>query len=169
MMNRDHTQEALDEYYTTGIDPTGDEIADDLDGQEQAFYDEETGIETEIAPAKGALMAGLERLEQYVDQKIAEIDANEPDIARIREFIDTHEWHFAKTMPEIPHWYCLRKDKGDIEEFTWFAKTIREHSIEGQFHGRTYYYFYLDGYKYWWMDPTPEECDLINRDKVNED
>ena len=40
-MNRDHTQEALDEYYTTGIDPTGGEIADDLDEQEVAFYEEE--------------------------------------------------------------------------------------------------------------------------------
>ena len=88
------------------------------------------------------------------------------DLARIREFIATHEWHFAKTMPEIPHWYCLRKDKGDIEEFTWFARTIREHSVPGQFYGKAYHYFYLDGYKYWRMDPTAEECDLINRDKI---
>lgn len=91
------------------------------------------------------------------------------DLTRIREFIATHEWHFAKTMPQIPHWYCLRKDKGDIEEFTWFARAIREHSVPGQFYGKTYYYFYLDGYKYWWMDPTPEECDLINRDKILEE
>ena len=50
-MSRDHTQEALDEYYTTGIDPTGGEIGpdydaktekyvDDLDETEQAFYAE---------------------------------------------------------------------------------------------------------------------------------
>ena len=55
------------------------------------------------------------------------------DLTRIREFIGTHEWHFAKTMPQIPHWYCLRKDKGDIEEFTWFARAIQEHSVPGQF------------------------------------
>ena len=169
-MNRDHTQKALDEYYATGIDPTGGDISDDLDEQEQAIYDKETGIdETGLDPVQGTLMAGLERLEQLVNRKIAEIDANEQDLTRIREFIATHEWHFAKTMPQIPHWYCLRKDKGDIEEFTWFAKTIREHSVPGQFYGKTYYYFYLDGYKYWWMDPTPEECDLINRDKILEE
>ena len=51
-MNRDHTQEALDEYYTTGVDPTGGEIAtdfdpesgeylDDLDEEEVSFYEEE--------------------------------------------------------------------------------------------------------------------------------
>lgn len=30
-MGRDHTQEALDEYYTTGIDPTGGDIGPDFD------------------------------------------------------------------------------------------------------------------------------------------
>lgn len=91
---------------------------------------------------------------------------SETDLTRVRNFIDTHEWHFAKTMPQIPHWYCLLKDKGDVEEFRWFADYIREHSVPGQFYGKTYYYYYLDGYKYWWMDATVEECDLINRDKV---
>lgn len=88
------------------------------------------------------------------------------DLGRVREFINTHEWHFAKTMPQIPHWYCLLKDKNDIEEFHWFASYIRKHSKPGQFYGRTYYYYYLENYKYWWMDDTVEECDLINRDKV---
>lgn len=69
-------------------------------------------------------------------------------------------------MPEIPHWYCLRKDKDDVEEFLWFARYIKEHSTPGQFYGKTYYYYYLDGYKYWSMDERPEDCDLINRDKV---
>ena len=58
------------------------------------------------------------------------------------------------------------QDKEDVEEFLWFARYIREHSVPGQFYGKTYHYFYLDGYKYWWMDATPEECDLINRDRA---
>ena len=89
------------------------------------------------------------------------------DLERVRLFIDTHVWHFAKTMPQIPHWYCLLKDKNDVEEFHWFAAHIREFSKPGHFYGRTYYYYYLDDYKYWWMDATIEECDLINRDKIN--
>ena len=89
------------------------------------------------------------------------------DFERARKFIAAHSWHFAKTMPEIPHWYCLLKDKGDVDEFRWFAAYIREHSVPGQFYGKTYYYYYLDGYKYWWMDATVEECDLINRDIVD--
>ena len=64
-MGRNHTQEALDEYYSTGIDPTGGEIApDELDDTEQAFYAEQSEFN-----------AGIERLERIVDQKIAEVDA----------------------------------------------------------------------------------------------
>lgn len=64
-MSRDHTQEALDEYYSTGIDPTGGEIGpDELDETEQAFYAEQSEFD-----------AGIERLERLVDQKIAEVDA----------------------------------------------------------------------------------------------
>lgn len=64
-MSRDHTQEALDEYYSTGIDPTGGDIdPDELDETEQAFYAEQSEFD-----------AGIERLERIVDQKIAEVDA----------------------------------------------------------------------------------------------
>lgn len=64
-MSRNHTQEALDEYYSTGVDPTGGEIGtDELDETEQAFYAEQSELD-----------AGLDRLERIVDQKIAEVDA----------------------------------------------------------------------------------------------
>lgn len=49
-MARNHTQEALDEFYTTGNDPTGGEIADDLDEQEVAFYEEEKAHPWEGVP-----------------------------------------------------------------------------------------------------------------------
>ena len=35
--------------------------------------------------------------------------------------------------------------------------------VEGSFCGKTYKYLYWGDYRYWMMDPTPEECDLINR------
>ncbi len=38
-MSRDYTQEAYDEYYSTGVDPTGGEIGPD--------FDPETGEELE--------------------------------------------------------------------------------------------------------------------------
>lgn len=64
-MSLNHTQEALDEYYSTGIDPTGGEIGpDELDETEQAFYEGQSEFD-----------AGIERLNRLVDQKIAEVDA----------------------------------------------------------------------------------------------
>ena len=90
----------------------------------------------------------------------------EDEMQRARTFIDRAEWHFAKTMPQIPHWYCLLKECEDKDEFHWFARYVWEHSVPGEFCGRTYKYCYLGQYKYWLMDPGPEECDLINRDEV---
>ena len=90
----------------------------------------------------------------------------EEDELRLHSFIHRAEWHFAKTMPQIPHWYCLLKEYEDKEEFLWFAKYIVEHSVPGEFYGKTYRYFYFGNYKYWIMDASPEDCDLINRDKV---
>lgn len=91
------------------------------------------------------------------------------DFIRAKRFIEAHTWNFAKTMSSIPHWYCLREEFKDVEEFTWFVDFIRKHSREGQFYTRTYRYFYLGEYKYWDMDPTPESCDLVNRDKFRAD
>ena len=88
------------------------------------------------------------------------------DYERAQLFIQRVEWHFAKTMPQIPHWYCLLKECKDKEEFLWFARYIQEHSVPRQFDGRTYNYCYLGKYKYWMMDERPEDCDLINRDKM---
>lgn len=90
----------------------------------------------------------------------------EEDLERAQRFCYRAEWHFAKTMPQIPHWYCLLEECEDKDEFLWFARYVWEHSIPGEFCGRTYKYFYLGQYKYWLMDPSPEECDLINRDEV---
>ena len=73
------------------------------------------------------------------------------------------DWNHLRIWKE---YIGLLKDKNDVEEFHWFAAHIREYSKPGQFYGRTYYYYYLDEYKYWWMDEAVEECDLINRDRV---
>ena len=91
----------------------------------------------------------------------------EKDELRLLDFIHQAEWHFAKTMPLIPHWYCLLKEYEDKEEFQWFAQYIQEHSVPGEFYGKTYRYYYFGNYKYWIMDERPEDCDLINRDIVD--
>lgn len=49
-------------------------------------------------------------------------------------------------------------------EFDWFVHFLTANSVPGQFFGKTYHYFFLDGWKYWIMDENPADCDLINRE-----
>lgn len=84
--------------------------------------------------------------------------------ARARAFVEAQEWKFAKTMADIPHFYCLKKKSLNPEEFEWFVQYLVAHSVPGEFYGKTYYYYYLDEWKYWIMDENPDDCDLINRE-----
>lgn len=81
----------------------------------------------------------------------------------ISRFIESQQWIFAKTMADIPHWYCLKRNCENAEDWLWFVRLMDEYGVEGKFYGKTYKYFYWGDYRYWMMDPTPEECDLINR------
>lgn len=81
----------------------------------------------------------------------------------ISRFIESQQWTFAKTMADIPHWYCLKRNCENAEDWLWFVRLMDEYGVEGKFYGKTYKYFYWGDYRYWMMDPTPEECDLINR------
>ena len=86
------------------------------------------------------------------------------DEAGARAFVEAQQWIFAKTMADIPHYYCLKKNCPDPEEFDWFVRHLVTHSVPGTFYGKTYRYFFLDEWKYWIMDASPADCDLINRE-----
>lgn len=100
MSSYDDTQKALDEYYTTGIDPTGGEIADDLDEVEQAFYADEEGVETVTDAEEESPWTGIDRLERIIDQKIAEVDALEKK--KVAEKAALIESLKDKPEPEMP-------------------------------------------------------------------
>ena len=79
-MSPDHTQEALDEYFTTGVDLTGGELGPDFDPETGRLLsdieegedteDEETDYETEQG---SSLMDNLDRLKKLVDARLAEL------------------------------------------------------------------------------------------------
>ena len=81
----------------------------------------------------------------------------------LNDFINSQNWIFAKTMADIPHWYCLKSKCDDKDSWDWFVRIMDMYGVEGTFCGKTYTYLYWGEYRYWMMDPTPEECDLINR------
>ena len=82
----------------------------------------------------------------------------------LRDFIDTAEWTFAKTMPEWPHEYLVR-GRVDRALFEDLVRHIRQHGFDGRFYQRVLTYFAEDGLLYWTMGEPIEETTIINRCK----
>ena len=84
----------------------------------------------------------------------------------ISTFIANHEWTFAKTMPQIPHWYTLRRKATSSEEFSAFVQEIRFRGVQRPFGSKTFTYLDFDGWTYWTMGAPVEETILINRARL---
>ena len=82
--------------------------------------------------------------------------------APLREFVDSEEWTFARTMPEWPHEYLVR-DRVDTQRFEALVRHIREQGFEGRFYHSVLTYFAEDGLLYWTMGAPIEETTIINR------
>ena len=80
----------------------------------------------------------------------------------ILEFIEKHEWTFAKSMPKTPHWYVI-KEKCDAQEFLEFSKYIRQFGESRRFWRTSYIYLDIDRYTYWTMNDSIDVTRIINR------
>ena len=80
------------------------------------------------------------------------------------EFINSVSWTYAKTMPEWPHEYIVKKNV-DVELFIEIVKHIRKFGYEGMFYQKTITYFDFEGMVYWTMGAPVEETTIINRCK----
>ena len=80
----------------------------------------------------------------------------------LREFIDSAEWTFAKTMPPWPHHYIVR---GRVDEalFVRVVEHIRAEGYQGRFYKKPITYFEEDGLIYWTMGEPIEETVIVNR------
>lgn len=92
------------------------------------------------------------------------MDSSLPLPDDLREFIDSSQWTFAKTMPEWPHEYIVR-DQVDRVLFETLVRHIRQYGFEGRFYQRVLTYFAEDGLLYWTMGAPIEETTIINRCK----
>lgn len=69
----------------------------------------------------------------------------------LRAFVGGSQWVFAKTMPQSPHWYTLRRTHEDQGAFDRAVLDIREFGYR-RLYGRTWYVSYdLDEWMYWTM------------------
>ena len=80
----------------------------------------------------------------------------------LRDFVDSSQWTFAKTMPEWPHEYLVR-ERVDRVLFEALVRHIRQHGFEGRFYQRVLTYFAEDGLVYWTMGEPIEETTIIDR------
>ena len=88
------------------------------------------------------------------------------DLERLRRFIAHHQWVYARTQPQWPHEYTLRRFANE-EEFLWFVVYIREHGYDERF-GKSASYIRLNigPHKYWSMGDRLENTILINRARL---
>jgi len=77
-------------------------------------------------------------------------------------FIEKQSWTFAKTMPQWPHEYLVRKDV-DEESFIALVEHIRAHGVSGSFYKMELTFYYFEGWVYWTMGNPVEETTIINR------
>jgi hypothetical protein len=82
----------------------------------------------------------------------------------LREFIKSCKWTFAKTMPEWPHEYIVRKNVNE-ELFIQMVIHIRENGYVGKFYTKDIIYFEDNGLIYWTMGNPINETVVINRTK----
>lgn len=80
----------------------------------------------------------------------------------LQEFIDSTQWTFAKTMPEWPHEYIVRKQV-DEDLFVRLVRHIQERGYEGKFYQESITYYDDRGMIYWTMGAPLEETIIINR------
>jgi hypothetical protein len=86
----------------------------------------------------------------------------------LRKFIESRQWVFAKTMPQWPHEYTVRKFQDSKDEQAQFEQAvafIRAHGEPRTFAptGRRAVYFDIDERQYWTMGAPIEETVIINR------
>ncbi len=82
------------------------------------------------------------------------------------EIINTSKWIFAKTYANTaPHEYTLLRD-ADQDTFDAFVAYINSNLVRERFYRTWFYYCYIGEYKYWTMEKPGDQCELINRAKI---
>ncbi len=80
--------------------------------------------------------------------------------------INLNQWIFAKTMPDNPHYYALRKQWQGAMAFNHFVQIIRDANIIETFKNIDYNVMQIDDYIYWSMGAPTSITILINRRKA---
>jgi SWIM zinc finger len=78
-------------------------------------------------------------------------------------WLERRRWHFARSMPDNPHSYCLRREAGDEAMFERVVDHIREFGQPYPWWGVVYLQYVAGDHAYWTMGWPASETVLINR------
>lgn len=67
----------------------------------------------------------------------------------LRAFVQVSSWKVAKSMPQTPHEYTLRRDAKDADLFERVVIHIRQVGHHKKWGKTTYTYLDIDGWQYW--------------------
>jgi hypothetical protein len=81
----------------------------------------------------------------------------------VQQWLESQGWHHARSRPDNPHSYCLRRESDDQENFERIVEYIREYGSPYPWWGAVYDQLPLGNYCYWTMGATIENTELINR------
>ncbi len=91
------------------------------------------------------------------------------EFRQIGESLLRHSWRFAKTMPQNPHWYTLRKHWRGSPTFDDAVMYIRKYGYKEKFKRSWYTLLDINDMKYWTMGAKLDITILINRAKIDKD
>jgi len=70
---------------------------------------------------------------------------------RLAGLLQSAEWRFARTTPQNPHWYTLRKTWTRDEDFVWAVEQIRLRGYRQKYDGSWYTQLDVGDHFYWTM------------------
>jgi hypothetical protein len=82
--------------------------------------------------------------------------------AALQQFVSLSRWTFARTMPDWPHEYIVRRNV-DEALFVRLVEHIRAYGYVGRFYSRAITYFDSDGLTYWTMGALIDQTTIVNR------
>jgi hypothetical protein len=91
---------------------------------------------------------------------------SEPSRDYVVAALENAAWTFARTMPQTPHFYTLRKAWNQPVGFEDVVLYIREHGVRRRFGNTTYVYLDHGDWQYWTMGAHLAATILINRAKI---
>jgi hypothetical protein len=86
----------------------------------------------------------------------------------LRYFVQESKWTFARSMPQTPHEYTLRRDAKEDALFERVVIHIRQVGYQQKWGKTMYTYLDIDGWQYWTMGSPLDQTILINRAAIHE-